>query len=190
MGKITKLGVILFAITMITGVILGGVHTMTLKPIAETQLKEKNEALAATLPEATTFKMLKIATNPNGHIKEINVGSDGSKLIGYNITVTPKGYGGSIEMIVGVKADGTLSDIQILNHGETPGLGAKAPEPEFAGQFKNKKVTELEVVKTEASADNQIQAISGATITSKAVTSGVNEALKYVHENLCDGGAQ
>ena len=96
MGKIIKLGLVLFVITAVTGLILGAVHTITLEPIREAQAREKNEALAATLPGAAEFKKLQPSENA-GIIKEIYEGSSGGKTVGYNFTVTPKGYGGPIE---------------------------------------------------------------------------------------------
>lgn len=188
MGKIIKLGLVLFVITAVTGLILGAVHTITLEPIREAQAREKNEALAATLPGATEFKKLQPSENA-GIIKEIYEGSSGGKTVGYNFTVTPKGYGGPIELIVGISNEGRVMDIKILSHSETPGLGAKAVEKPFAGQFKDKLIEKLFVTKTPAEAEDQIQAISGATITSSAVVAGVNEALAYWKANF-SGGAQ
>ena len=95
---------------------------------------------------------------------------------------------GPVELVVGINRDGQLMGIKVLNHKETPGLGAKSAEPAFSGQFKDKKVDELTVTKTAPSKDNEIQAISGATITSRAVASGVNAALKYWKINYKDGG--
>jgi len=92
-------------------------------------------------------------------------------------------------MVVGVSKEGKLANIKILSHTETPGLGAKAAEPAFSGQFRDKKTDELTVTKTSPGKDSEIQAISGATITSRAVTSGVNTALKYWKANYKDGGA-
>lgn len=186
MFKIIKLAIVLLIITAVTGIILGGVYTITLEPIRATKEREKMEALSATLPGATDFKTINISGTP-GIIKEINEGSAGGSLIGYNFTVTPKGYGGPIEMIVGIKKDGQLMDMKILKHNETPGLGAKASDATFAEQFKLKKVSVLTVTKTPAVSENEIQAISGATITSKAVAAGVNAALEYWKTTFMEG---
>lgn len=192
MGKIIRLGLVLFVITAVTGLILGAVHTVTLEPIREAQAKEKNEALAATLPGAKDFKQVDIKGSA-GIIKEIYEGSDSGKVIGYNFTVTPKGYGGPITLIVGVASDGKIKDIKILASNETPGLGAKADQPSFAGQFKDRAAQELTVTKTPPENDSQIQAISGATITSRAVTLGVDTAVSYWKKNFsgapAEGGA-
>ena len=141
------------------------------------------EALAQTLPEASDFEAVEC---PQGQsvIKEVNRGSANGETVGYNITVTPKGYGGLIEMVVGISDEGRLTDIKILSHTETPGLGAKAADPAFSGQFHEKIVEKIVVTTTPPAADNEIQAISGATITSKAVASGVNAALGYWAKNL------
>lgn len=189
MGKVVRLGLILLALTAITGLLLGVVYGITKEPIRKTQERQKMEALAATLPGAKTFKVLP-APQGGGAILEINEGSGGGAVLGYNFTVAPKGYAGLIELVVGISMDGTIQGIQILKHAETPGLGAKAAEPVFSGQFKGKKVEKLEVVKVPPSDPGQIQAISGATITSVAVASGVNEALSYFKAHLSGGRTQ
>lgn len=183
MGKILKLGFILLLITAVTGVILGGVYTLTLEPIRMTRERQKLEAFAATLPGAKDFKTLEL-NGDAGLVQEVNEGSAEGAVIGHNVTVAPKGYSGQIEMIVGVTSGGELKGIKILNHTETPGLGAKAAEPAFAGQFTDKAVPEVKVVKTPPQSDEEIEAISGATITSDAVATGVNAALKYCAENF------
>lgn len=178
MGKILKLGIVLFIITAVTGLILGGVYTMTLEPVRIAKEREKNSAMAMTLPGATEFENVEIEGAPE-LIKEINRGTAGGELVGYNYTVTPKGYGGLLEIIAGVSKDGKLMAVKILNHSETPGLGAKAAEESFISQFREKTVTRFSVTKAGAGGDNEIQAISGATITSSAVAQGVNAALGY-----------
>ncbi len=80
-----------------------------------------------------------------------------------------------------------VSGIDIIKHSETPGLGAKADQPAFKDQFKGKPTEDLVVVKTGASSDEEIDSISGATITSRAVTNAVNEASAYYNEHLSKG---
>ncbi|MEA4872678.1 MAG: RnfABCDGE type electron transport complex subunit G [Synergistaceae bacterium] len=183
MAKILKLGAVLFIITAVTGLILGGVYTMTLEPISSAKEKEKMAALAETLPEASDFEKV---NSPLDHsiIKEVNKGSVNGETVGYNITVTPKGYGGLIEMVVGIDNGGKLISIKILSHTETPGLGAKAANPAFSDQFKQKNVDRIVITKAKPTAENEVQAISGATITSSAVAAGVNTALEYWAKNL------
>jgi electron transport complex protein RnfG len=184
MKKIFRLGLILFTVTAITGVILGIVYEITLIPIQQTQERLKNEALASALPEAKSFSIVEMAPDSDPVIKEVQKAEQEGVHVGHCVTVTPRGYGGPVEIVVGITKEGKLRAISILNQSETPGLGAKAPSPAFSGQYENKEVETLSVVRAAPSSPGQIQAISGATITSNAVTSGVNAALLYWRQNL------
>ena len=107
------------------------------------------------------------------------------QVIGYTIKTSSKGYGGAIELMVGISKDSKITGVEIGNHSETPGLGSKATEPMFKNQYVDKDVSNsLLVVKGSANNDNEISAISGATITSNGVTSGVNAAMKIYNEKL------
>ena len=111
---------------------------------------------------------------------------DGNEL-GYVITVTDKeGYGGDITLTVGIKSDKTVNGISILTINETAGLGMEAKEKSFKKQFEDKKVDRFVYTK-DAVAENEIDVISGATITTNAVTGGVNTAI-ICFEYLTDGG--
>jgi len=114
------------------------------------------------------------------------LGSDGNGL-GYVLVVTThEGYGGDIQFSMGIANDGTTNGISILSIAETPGLGMEAEnvlKPQYAG----KNVAQFSVTKTGAASDEQIDAISGATITSNAVTNGVNAGL-YYFQNVLGGG--
>ena len=101
-------------------------------------------------------------------------------VIGYLITSTSsESYGGDVQIYVGITADGTITGVGFLAINETPGLGMKAKEPAFKDQFNGRAAQTFEVTKTAASGDAQIQAISGATITSSAVTNAVNAAVYF-----------
>ena len=120
-------------------------------------------------------------------VNEIMEAKDASgETLGYAINLTTsEGYGGDITFSMGVQADGTLNGISILTISETAGLGMNATKDEFKGQFKEKQADAFEVTKTGASKENEINAISGATITSNAVTQGVNcglRAFEYIKE--------
>jgi electron transport complex protein RnfG len=185
--KILRLGLILFTMTAITGIILGIVYEITFIPILQTQERLKSEALASALPEAKSFSLMKLAPDLDSVVKEVQKAELDGTLVGYCITVTPRGYGGPLEIVAGVTKEGKLRAIRILSQSETPGLGAKAPLPAFYGQYENKEAETLTVVRVPPNSTDQIQAISGATITSNAVTSGVNAALHYWKQNL-EGG--
>ncbi|RKJ79254.1 MULTISPECIES: RnfABCDGE type electron transport complex subunit G [unclassified Pyramidobacter] len=184
MPKIAKLGSILFAITAVTGLLLGAVQNITSGSIAAQRARQKNDALAATLPGAKNFTPVALKTDA-GIIAEIFSGSGGGKTLGYNFTLTPKGFGGLMTLVCGIDAEGRVTDIAILESSETPGLGARASEPAFAGQFHGRLADgDLQVTKTPPENGDQIQAISGATITSRAVTDAVNAARAYWKNHL------
>ena len=185
--EIIKLGLTLFLITAIAGLILGGAHEITKASIEKQTIMENSNAMKETLPEADSFKKLDIAIK-GGIVEEVNQGFTGTTSVGYTVKVSPKGYNGVVELVVGISVKGKVEGIKIIAQSETPGLGANSVKPEFSGQFKGKAITpELVVVKTPPSKPNEIDAITGATITSKAVTLGVNEAIKVFTTQLKGG---
>lgn len=179
-----KLGLILLIITAIAGLILGAANKITKEPIAKQIEKTNSDAMREIVPGADKFNVSDV--KPSGEILEINEGKNSSdKTVGYAIKVAPKGYSGKIEMMVGISKEGKVNGIKILSHSETPGLGANAPQPKFSGQYKGKSIdTPFVVVKRAPSASNEIEAITGSTITSKGVTKGVNDAVSFYNEKL------
>ena len=180
--KALHLGGTLFAVTAVTGIILGVVENFTSKAILQAELAAKNEAYRIVMPAGQNFEAFEV--KPDDFVAEVQKGTSDKGLEGWCLTVNSKGYGGIVSFIVGVTKDGTVKAINILSHSETPGLGAKSTEPEFYEQFNDKSTLPLKVVKGEASNPDEISAISGATITSNAVTSGVNAAVEYWQKNL------
>ncbi|MCH1983588.1 RnfABCDGE type electron transport complex subunit G [Ruminococcus sp. OA3] len=190
MGKIIKDAAALLAITLVAGFLLGLVYDVTLEPIQVQEELAKKEACQEVFADAADFKesdvdLKAIASHniENGWDKQTvdevmeAQGADG-ETIGYVITVTDsEGYGGDIQFSMGVKMDGTMNGISILSINETAGLGMKADTDEFKNQFKDKNVEKFEYTKTGAASDAQIDALSGATITTNAVTNGVNAGL-------------
>jgi electron transport complex protein RnfG len=183
-----KLGFILLVVTAVAGLFLGGAYVITKEPIEKQAALEKNLAMQQILPQTEEFKSSDVMIPEGSIVKEVNEGLKGGQVAGYAIKVTPKGFGGPIDMMVGISTEGKITGIKILSHSETPGLGANAPNESFSGQFKGKNLEPaLTVVKNGASKDNDIQALTGATITSRAVTNGVNEAVKFYTSNLKGG---
>ena len=190
-----KDAIILFAITLISGLILGFVYDITKAPIAAAAKAAKNESYAVVFPEAKDFEASdaetsKIAETADeisgkgfGHvtIDEVVDAKDASgNNVGRVITATSKdGYNGTVQLSVGIKSDGTVVGITFLTLAETPGLGMRAGEKDFYSQYANKNTKEFKLVKGSASGDNEIAAISGSTITSSAVTNAVNAALYF-----------
>jgi electron transport complex protein RnfG len=185
MGNIVKLGSILFAICAVAALCLGFVNQVTSPIIEEMNIQANNEARKIVLQDASTFeKMDDSVFKGNDLVAEVYKGLNGDTLVGYTIKTTPNGYGGEIELVVGISNDGKITGINIGNMSETPGLGSKATEPSFKDQFNDKDTKQLSVVKGKVSSDSEIQAISGATITSTAVTNGVNAAIEVYNSSL------
>lgn len=167
-----RLSGMLCVITLVAALLLAGVNSLTEERIAQASEKASKEAMQAIIPEATEFKSV------SDTVCEAKKGGD---TIGYTVSVAPRGFGGEISMIVGISADGTVYGIEILENSETPGLGAKAAGADFKNQFKDKE-TDLSVVKTPTDSASEVQAITGATITSRAVAEGVKMAAQQVSE--------
>lgn len=198
-NTIIKDAMILTLITLVAGGVLGLIYEITKDPIAKQQEMAKQEAYKSVFEDADSFEVcveegdeeLAAYLVENGFeaqtINEVMEAKDASgETLGYAINLTTsEGYGGDITFSMGVREDGTLNGISILTIGETAGLGMNATKDEFKNQFQDKQAEAFEVTKTGAAADNQINAISGATITSNAVTKGVNSGLcafEYVKE--------
>lgn len=189
---------IMLVITLVAGLVLGFVYQITKDPIEEQNAKKKQEACQEVFQDAASFEAVEIKdadpslweTEGYGQetIDEVMSALDASgSLLGYVITVTTKeGYGGDIQFAVGVRMDGTVNGISILDISETAGLGMRAEEV-LKPQFADKQVEKFEYTKSGATSENQIDAISGATITTNAVTNGVNAGLYYFQTELRGG---
>lgn len=200
--KIIHDALILTAFTVVLGFLLGLVYGITKEPIAAAEEAKQQAAYKQVFADADSFEAYegfdadKAASvmEDNGYsdeIEDVQTAMDKSgNTIGYVITVTAKdGSQANITFSVGIQNDGTVNGYSITSISETPGLGDKAKNEEFYGQFENKQVDSFNVVKQAPSADNEIEAISGATITSKAMTNGVNACITYFHTVL-EGGAE
>ncbi|SDZ32072.1 electron transport complex protein RnfG [Proteiniborus ethanoligenes] len=190
MREIIKLGLILFIITAIAASVLAVANNATSGIIAEVQEQENNKARQEVLPLAQSFvpldeKEFEEIVLDNDKVKEIYMGNSGSgQLTGYTIKTVSKGYGGEIEIITGISIDGKVTGMKVVSHSETPGLGANATKPEFQNQFLEKLTSPSIAVVKSAPKENEIQAIAGATITSKSVSDGVNIALDVFNNKL------
>ena len=195
-GGFMKDACILFAITLVAGACLGGVYEMTKAPIAAANQAAKEAAYRTVLADAASFQMDDFTAAMdkanadvaglgfgNVSVDECATGLDAAGApVGYVVTSTSKdGYGGAITVSVGLSAEGEVKGIEYLTLAETAGLGMKAAEAEWMAQYANKKVDQFVVTKSGAAADNEIDAIGGATITSNAVTGAVNAAVYFVN---------
>lgn len=188
--EIMRPGIVLFIITAVVSMCLGVVNSMTAPVIAENNIISKNQAMSEVLAGVTDSNFSdEILTGDTTGVISCSTGYAGADVYGYAVSVKVKGYGGTIEVMVGVKADGTVEGVRIISHDETAGLGANASSEKFTGQYSGKKGA-LSVTKSASPSENEIQAITSATITSKAVTEGVNFATEYVNTNFNEGGAK
>jgi electron transport complex protein RnfG len=187
-NEIVRLGLILFSITFVVALVLALGNMATAGKIEALNQQLQDEARKSVLPSATEFEEVKVEGLGEGDykiVKNIYAGKSDGKVVGYTVGVAPNGFGGPIDMIVGIDSSKKITGINIVNFQETPGLGTKATEPKFKDQYNGKSVASpLAVIKNGTPKDNEIVAISGATITSNAVTQGVNTATKIVKEKL------
>lgn len=211
MGRIIKDIFILFAITLVAGLALGFVFNITKEPRKIQEQKTINKAYAKVMPGVKNTKEVKLPSdlktkitkkikadekaNNVTPINEFNADisyvvkatNDKGEEIGHIVTVTDnEAYGGSLTMTVGIDSEKKILGVSFLSLAETPGLGMNADNDSFKKQFKNKQVPYFVYTKTGAKADNEIDAISSATVTTNAVTHGVNAAIACV--NFLEGG--
>ncbi len=175
MKNFLKLAGTLFIITFAAAALLGGVNALTKDRIAEAALEKKNTAMQTLLPEADEFSAV---------TDSISEGRAEGAPVGYCVSAESSGYGGDISIMVGIGADGRITGIEILSNSETAGLGANCTKDEFKGQFAGLSYP-VSVAGKSTSADSgggEISAITGATITSKAVAAGVNSAYDALTE--------
>lgn len=211
MNKLVKDALVLTIITLVAGACLGVVYVVTKEPIAVAQQAAVDAAYKSLFPDAGSFEdaadfdseaatataddavtgagIVGYEVGKKGNtISSCSIAKDASgNDLGYVITVTNhKGYGGDVTVSVGITNDGNVNGYSITEINETPGLGMKATEDKFKSQFDN-VTAELKTVVKMPPGDNEIEAISGATITSRAVTNAVDAAIAYF--NSIGGGA-
>lgn len=198
--KIVHDALVLFAFTVVLGLILGVVYGITKEPIEKVNYEKTQTAYKEVFEDAASFEAYEAfdkeaaaaLLGENGYadeITEVNEALDASgNTLGYVLTVIAKDASQStITFSVGIQNDGTVNGYSVTSIAETPGLGMKAVEEDFYGQFEGKNVESFTVVKAEPAADNEIEAISGSTITSNAMANGVNACLTYFRSVL-EGG--
>ncbi|MFV0362167.1 MAG: RnfABCDGE type electron transport complex subunit G [Suipraeoptans sp.] len=195
MNKMMKNTLILTLITVIAGASLGLVYEITKAPITQAQESAKKEAWQEVFKDASAddFKQVDVDTKAADEaIKSVGAKATvdeactvGDK--GYVVTTTSKeGYGGDIQITVGITSEGEVSGVAFLSISETAGLGMKAKESKFYDQYVG-KTTDSFYVSKDGGDGESVDALSGATITSRAVTDAVNVALAYSKEAFKGG---
>ncbi len=170
---------LLLICAIVTG-LLAFVNLVTAPIIAENNQKNFEASMAEVLPDAGAFEELHasgfVPSDSGATLDSIYQSKSG----GYVVSTTcSEGYGGDISVMVGVYPSGSISQVRIMSMSETPGLGAKAGNEDFTNQYQM-LMQGISVIKNTTPHGNQIAAISGATVTSKAVTKAVNTALEAV----------
>ena len=190
MGKdMFKLGLNLLIISAVAALLLALTNSVTADTIAQRSEQANAEARKLVLDSAETFEEVKDIKTDNSkgiEVAEVYEAKDASgNTVGYTLKVLPSGYGGEIQLMVGIdSANNQVSGINVVSNSETAGLGARSTEPEFSDQYKGKPLEELSVLKNGTPGDTEIKAISGATITSTAVTNGVDAAIEVYNNSL------
>lgn len=185
MKEMLKITLSLVAIFIAAGLIMGITYKYTSPVRFAAEKKEKEEALKEMAPDATD--PIVPAGNWSNHRKsyEYFKATSGSKAVAYISSTAGKGYSSYVLMLVSLDTDMKIKGIKILHHGETPGLGDQVEDNNFLDQFKGKSLSQLVLVKSETK--ENIQAISGATISSRAVTNGVKDAVQTLVDKYGDG---
>ena len=187
-NEFVQLGGILCAITLVVALVLGAVNAVTVEPIAQQNAQKIADSLGTVMPGAeseqidvpegtTVTTETKNATSVE-ILSAYKMTKDGADA-GYCVEVGPTGFGGAVDTMVGIDTEGNVTGISVISaSSETPGLGARSTEPEFQAQFAGQVGTEVAVAKDGGSID----ALTGATITSRAVSEGVVAAAQFAAE--------
>ena len=176
----------LFIIAALVTALLGLVRNLTLEPIETQRKKTLEKTMKEVLSEAEDFRELNanIAGNPGGSMVRAFEGLRENETIGYVLELAPSGYSGTISIMVGIsKTEEKITGMRVMKHTETPGLGSLAVKESFYRKFDGKKLVPIKVVRA-SPGDDEIEAITSATITTKAVTGAVNEAIEWFNGGL------
>ncbi|MDD2578645.1 MAG: RnfABCDGE type electron transport complex subunit G [Eubacteriales bacterium] len=176
--------IVLCLIGLITTGLLAFTYDLT-REARETQaLALVNENRLLIFPQAVEFEAVEAGEQPAETIQEAYIAKDSSQqTLGYLYVAAPRGYAGDVPVMIGVLPDGSIQGIQVLANDETPGLGKKIEVPAFLSQFTGEAVDQDFVTKADTPDQFVIDAVSGATISSRAVADAINDAAEY-HQSL------
>lgn len=167
-----RYGFILALICIVASGLLSAVNALTKARIVAQAQDEEEVALREVMPGGEEFLPVKKGEEELYY----KVNDKDGKFVGVAFKAYGDGYSSDIETMVGMRPDGTITNIKILNQNETPGLGTRVTESSFTGQFSNKNIQNL----------NEVQAITGATISSGAVIDSIKEKAKKIQKLLKD----
>ncbi len=187
-SNLRNMVIVLFAITLISSTAVGFVYQMTLEPIAKASAAKLTNAIGQVMPTFDKLDEKREIEVAGGEPYIIYVGRKGMEPVGYAIECyTTKGYSGLIRLLVGFTAEGNINKVSVLQHAETPGLGAKIVDSSnpFVLQFegKNPKTFNMKVKKD----GGEVDAITASTITSRAYSEAIESAhkelIKFINDN-------
>jgi electron transport complex protein RnfG len=172
----------LLVIAAISTAALALVRGITLEPIENQRKITQERVKIEVLPQASGFREISVVKS--GSIVSIFEGLNENELVGYVLELAPSGYSGAIHMMVGISAiENKLAGMRVMKHTETPGLGSLATEEKFYRKYDGRDLVPIRVVRTNA-AENEIETITSATITTRAITNAVNEAIEWFNEGV------
>lgn len=175
--KYLRIVLTLCLITAVVGALLALVNGLTKDKIAENAQEAMNQAVAAIFG---TCEASELSGDYDGPVTGVYRVTAGGEALGFCVYVTPNGYGGAVELMVGLTPEGKVAGISVVSHGETPNIGTKVLEdPAYLGQYNG--------ISAPVTFGEGIDAISGATRSSNAVRDGVNAALALAPA-LCEKG--
>ena len=180
MKNILRYALILFLIAAVVAGLLAGVNLLTKDTIAQNEIAAEQQALARLCRTRRRLSRLTQRWRRALALRRFMRAADAAGTArGYCVKVAQNGYGGAISAVVGVGLDGKVTGVSIISHAETPGLGANIEKDSFRQQYTGKGA--VTVVKAGAK-ESEINAVSGATISSKALTAGVNKAVEVAQQ--------
>jgi electron transport complex protein RnfG len=172
MKQMARYGLVLGLICVIASASLALVNSLTRSRILAQAKGEEEGSLKEVVPEAVRFEPVRSGEN----ILYYKAYSQDNAFIGTAFKVAKKGYSSVVETMVGMKKDGTIIAIKVLSQNETPGLGARVTEPSFTAQFRNKNIAKID----------EVEAITGATISSHAVIDAVTQKSREIEALIKD----
>lgn len=158
----------LLVICTAVALLLAGVDMLTRDIISENSRLEKENAIRALYPSLTDFSEREFAALPEG-VNTVYLVYEGTRVSGNAVDLTVTGFGGDLNMMVAITPDGKVGGVRVISHGETPGFGSRATAAEYLAQYIG--------LSGKLTLGEEIDAISGATVSSRAVLAGVNLAL-------------
>ncbi len=186
-SSLINMVMVLFLITLVCAAAIGGVYELTKEPIDAAKQAKQIAAISEVLP---SFEKVGIPQEKSvdGDVVKIYEATSGGKVVGYAVeTFSKNGFGGTIRIMVGFKADGTISGTSVISHSETPGLGDKIDKSksDFSKQFEGQNPETFKLgVKKDGAGD--VDAITAATISSRAFVDAVNRAYQQVKPYMED----